>query len=353
MANEPNFEDINSYTDDTNKKKKKKKKKRNRHIILKTLICFISVILIGAGGLSLYAAHFVFSELNTTVITKDKEELGITEGTVTVENITNIALFGVDSRSTTSFSGLSDVIMILTIDEIHNTVKMSSILRDSRVYMGDDYSWTSTNYDKINHAYSYGGAEYAIKVINQNFNLDIEDYITVNFAYMADIVDYFGGVDIDITSDEAYYINVHLISGSNVSTAGGMTHLTGAQAVSFARNRTIGGDEARAERQRKVLEELILKIQETPVTDYPTMISELSYMVELSLDATEILAFTPFVAEGFEITSASFPDTDIDDAYTDIFENSASMWSYDLEAAAERMKEFIYEGAEGTEITYD
>ena len=353
MKKSKKFENLNSYTDKEDEFYMKNKKKESTgrkvgRIIAKTSICLISVIFVAAGLLSLYAANFVFAELSTKNITNNKEELGITSGTVTVEHITNIALFGVDTRYTNSFKGRSDVIMILSIDEIHNKVKLTSVLRDTRVYMGSDYNKTSTDYDKINHAYIYYGPEYAIKVLNQNFGLDIQDYVTVNFAYMADIIDYFGGVDIDITSNEAYYINIHKLSGPSVSTKGGVTHLSGVQAVSYARNRTIGGDDARAERQRKVLEKLIEKIIAKPVTEYPAMIAELSSMVELSLDVTKILAFTPFVVDGFTVEANSVPKRDEDNAYTGFFEGGASMWEYDREEAALRVQEFIYEG-EGSE----
>ena len=117
--------------------------------------------------------------------------------------ITNIALFGLDARENEDV-GRSDALMILTIDQRHGKLKITSILRDSEVNI-DGYGS-----DKITHAYAYGGPELAIKTLNQNYNLDIEDYVTVNFIQMAEIVDAFGGVEINVTDDEMTEINNNL-----------------------------------------------------------------------------------------------------------------------------------------------
>ncbi len=326
-----------------------KKKRRGIFIAIKILICFISVISISLGGLSIYAANYVFSNLTTNPITKDKEELGITEGTVSVESITNIAIFGVDSLGN-SFSGRSDTIMILTIDEIHKKVKITSILRDSRVYMGEDY-YTYSGWDKINHAYNYG-PEFALKVLNTNFGLDIQDYVTVNFNSVESIVDAMGGVEVEITSDEAYFINIMLKNSDYVPYNGGLVHLNGEQALCYSRNRTLGGDQERVRRQYDIIEALANKVLEMSATDYPGVINELSEYVELSLDVTEILSFTPFVVGGFEMESIHVPDYEFENPDQGLYENDLSMWSYDLEAAAQRINEFIYEGEEGTRLVY-
>lgn len=129
-------------------------------------------------------------------------------------------------------------------------------------------------YDKITHAYAYGGPELAIKTINQNFNLDIKNYVTVNFHQMAEIVDAFGGVDMDLTADEVYQLNQNLWTLSQESPGtvvssdyilniygemdlingpfeGGTYHLNGNQAVAYARIRHIDSDDVRASRQQE------------------------------------------------------------------------------------------------------
>ena len=174
------FQDISSYSSKQAYKKNQKKKKRTA---LKVFLSFICVILVLVGGVMIYASTVLLGDLKTTTITKDKTELGISEETKSEAGITNIALFGVDARDYDggTFAGRSDAIMVMSIDNVHHKVKLTSIMRDVRVYMGDGSPYDS-GYDKLNHAYMYGGPEQAIRTINQNFGLDIQDYVTVNFC---------------------------------------------------------------------------------------------------------------------------------------------------------------------------
>ena len=114
---------------------------------------FICVILVLVGGVMIYASTVLLGELKTTTITKDKTELGISEETKSEAGITNIALFGVDARDYDggTFAGRSDAIMVMSIDNVHHKVKLTSIMRDVRVYMGDGSPYDS-GYDKLNHA---------------------------------------------------------------------------------------------------------------------------------------------------------------------------------------------------------
>mgnify|MGYP002963054006 FL=1 len=202
------FQDISSYSSKQAYKKNQKKKKRTG---LKVFLSFICVILVLVGGVMIYASTVLLGDLKTTTITKDKTELGISEETKSEAGITNIALFGVDARDYDggTFAGRSDAIMVMSIDNVHHKVKLTSIMRDVRVYMGDGSPYDS-GYDKLNHAYMYGGPEQAIRTINQNFGLDIQDYVTVNFASMAKIVDAFGGVNIDLTEEEVEQVNINM-----------------------------------------------------------------------------------------------------------------------------------------------
>ena len=156
--------------------------------------------------------------------------------------------------------------MIFTVDNKHKKLKLTSILRDSEV------SIEGYGQDKITHAYAYGGAELAIRTINQNFNLDIEDYVTVNFIQMAEIVDAFGGTRVNISYDEAMEINKNLdmlaqesadanIQESDFIYDEGMFSSTANQAVAYARIRYLDGDDVRASRQQNVLKGLITQLE--------------------------------------------------------------------------------------------
>ena len=278
------FQDISSYSSKQAYKKNQKKKKRTG---LKVFLSFICVILVLVGGVMIYASTVLLGDLKTTTITKDKTELGISEA-----GITNIALFGVDARDYDggTFAGRSDAIMVMSIDNVHHKVKLTSIMRDVRVYMGDGSPYDS-GYDKLNHAYMYGGPEQAIRTINQNFGLDIQDYVTVNFASMAKIVDAFGGVNIDLTEDEISEINKNmyaLAAESPESMAGDVSAgegvlLNGDEAVAYGRIRAIGNDNGRVERQQEVLSALLSKASSISKLEYPSIIQQLAPLCETSL----------------------------------------------------------------------
>lgn len=345
------FEDVASFSDNAEYKKAiKAKKGRGRGLRVFVTVLSVLFILFGCG--LLYVSNYILGGLTTNAITKDKDELGILSGITTDPKITNIALFGVDSRGS-DFSGRSDAIMILTIDEVHKKVKMSSILRDIRVRMDDSYNYTDTGYDKLNHAYSFGGPEYAIKVLNQNFKLDIEDYVTVNFNRMASIVDAVGGIELTITDGERQEINKNLsdlqvnddsvtITDADQMTESGKVHLNGNQAVAYARIRNIGDDSGRAERQQNVLAAVIKKIEQMNASEYPDMIRQMSSLCETSLDVMDIMGFVPFVVGGFTIESIVIPG-DIEGYSSGIMENGGWMWTYDTDVAARHLESFIYE----------
>ena len=204
------FEDVSSYS--SSKEYKKRKKNRRGRAVLRGIAVFFCLVFILCGSGLVYVSTNLLANLTTTSIAKDNDSLGIdTENIVMDSSIKNIALFGVDSRNG-DFTGLSDVIMILSVDGVHGKLKLTSILRDSELSInGETLNGDYVNYTaKINNAYQLGGPELAIRTLNRNFGLDIREYVTVNFANMAAIVDAFGGVDMELTAEEVGAINDNL-----------------------------------------------------------------------------------------------------------------------------------------------
>lgn len=348
------FQDISSYSSKQAYKKNQKKKKRTG---LKVFLSFICVILVLVGGVMIYASTVLLGDLKTTTITKDKTELGISEETKSEAGITNIALFGVDARDYDggTFAGRSDAIMVMSIDNVHHKVKLTSIMRDVRVYMGDGSPYDS-GYDKLNHAYMYGGPEQAIRAINQNFGLDIQDYVTVNFSAMAKIVDAFGGVNIDLTEEEVEQININMrdlaatspdsIAG-DVSTyaplsAGEGVLLNGDEAVAYGRIRAIDNDNGRVERQQEVLSALLGKASSISKLEYPSIIQQLAPLCETSLTFDKMIGLAQIALTGFDIERLSIP-SDVEGYASDYCEGGGWMWTYDTDVAAQHIHEFIYE----------
>ena len=192
------------------------------------------------------------------------------------ENIINILLVGIDTRDTTLDSGLQhgDVQMILSINKDDGSVKLTSLLRDLYVTI-PGYK----NKNRINVAYARGGGQLAMRTVNKNFELNIESYVTINFYGLASIIDAIGGVDVDMTKQEAGAINTYLkkhppkydnTDGKErqpLERVAGVQHLDGVQAVMYARLRSIDNDFARTARQRHLLELLLGQIMQDMTLD--------------------------------------------------------------------------------------
>ena len=256
------------------------------------ILAIVLVIILGAvGGVYFYGNH-LFNKMEKVEI--DKDNIGITEEVEEKlsqysNSIINIALFGVDAVE--GGAGRSDSIMIATLDTVNKKLKLTSIMRDSYVAIDGHGN------DKINHAYAFGGPQLAIKTLNENFDLNIEDFASVNFETLPKIIDKIGGIELDIDEEESEYINgyiAHLNSINGTSEPSiestGLQHVSGTQALAFCRIRyTSGGDYKRTERHREVLTEIFKKIETLSATSYPSLLLEILPMVNTSLDYSEIL----------------------------------------------------------------
>ena len=250
--------------------------KRVSKIVLIIIGIIIGVFLISIGGVYIYGKH-IYNKVEKVEV--DKEEVGITEEVEEKlspynNSVINIALFGVDSYD--GSTGRSDSIIIATIDTIHKKLKLTSIMRDSYVNI------SGIGNDKINHAYAFGGPQLAIKTLNENFDLNIQDFVAVNFDSLPKIIDMLGGVTVDVTEEEVSHI-----SGIN---SAGTYNLTGAQALAYSRIRyATGGDYVRTERQRTILTKMYEKILSINPTQYTSLLNEGLSMLQTSLDYSKIL----------------------------------------------------------------
>ena len=336
----PNQEyvDIYSYSSGNGGAKNRKPKKKMKGW-KKALLTVCSVFLILAGAL-VCAGWYFLGDLNIdTTFPKSDEELGIqsTEEKVRDDSITNIALYGIDSR-THDDQGHADATMILSVDKKHNKLKLISILRDTQVQV-EGYGKA-----KITTSYWWGGAPLAIKTLNQNFDLDVRDYVRVNFDQLADVIDAVGGVEIDVTQEELEEINFHM-HGIDIYDKDlyetGMVTLNGDQAVSYARIRNIGTDAARAGRQQEVLQAILAKVQAMGVAEYPNFIKQMAPLVTTSLDYGEMISLASIMASNPTLETYTIPGEE-ENAWGGVDEG-AWVWKYDLEAAGDHIHRIIYE----------
>lgn len=245
-------------------------KKMNKKIIIPLFILILCI------GIAIIYGSQLLGKVNNVEIPKVDKELDIKEEVVEKEKpeINNILLFGLDKRSPLE-KGRSDTIMIVSLDKQHKKIKLTSIMRDTYVDI------PGRGMDKINHAYAFGGPELAIKTVNQNFDMNIRDFATVDFVGLEHIIDTLGGVEVDIKQNEVSHI-----PGSHTGTQ----ILDGKQALAYSRIRKTGnGDYERTERQRVILEKVINKGINSGVIKYPKLINTILQYVDTSLSKSEIL----------------------------------------------------------------
>ena len=289
-------------------------------------------------------------------LTKDPNELGVDESIDYPDEITNIALFGLDSRAKKQEGaeyqqGLSDSIMIISINSSTGSIKLVSVMRDSLVNV------EGHGYQKINAAYSIGGPLLAVKTLNQTYRLNIKDYAIVDFEGMVEIVDAVGGIELELTPAEIHYTNAGIeeiarvrgLKPTYVSKAGKQP-MNGLQAVSFSRIRyvpTINGtrdDYGRTERQRLVMTRLFEKALDLPLTQYPSLIRTILPYVQTSLGYDDIFKLAKVLkADGVSMQQGRIP---LDECVITGGLNVPHIGScvyYDLEYSADLLNAFFFE----------
>lgn len=201
------------------------------------------------------------------------------------KNISNYLLIGVDSRSS-SFRGLSDTIIILTIDKKNKDIRLASLLRDTLVTIpGRDKNGDGKDdYAKLNAAYSYGGASLLLKTIEQNFRLKIDKHITVNFKAFSAAINAMGGIDIELTAAEAQHIKI--------GSAAKKYTLNGHYALEYVRIRAIGTDFGRTERQRKAVRAMFEKAKTMNPAQLNSILNKVFPQVQTNMTINEFFGFT-------------------------------------------------------------
>ena len=293
-------------------KKISKKQRRKRKLIL--FIVEIIILIIVAGALYVYSKLNLFNrkELDQSKVGKNEVSK---ETQQTFEGNTTIALFGLDNRDQGVYdTGNSDVIMVMNINNDTKEVSLVSVYRDT--YLNIAGEGEEEKFRKANAAYSAGGAEQAVTMLNRNLDLDIDNYVAFDFKSVAEAIDILGGVEIDIESQaEMDYLDDYIsytseyVGGSDemIDHLGKQT-LNGVQAVSYARIRyTAGGDFKRAERQRRVLNELIKKAKDASLTELNELVSTIFPEVSTDLTQKDIISMMPVMLKYDMANSGGFP----------------------------------------------
>ena len=289
-----------------NERKKKKMNKGLKIFLIILLILFITVAGLGVAG---------YTFVNGKIGKMQKENIdttavGINEETKQeLKGYINIALLGIDSRADDyGLGNRSDCIIIASINQETNEVKLISVYRDTYVYVTES---GKERLDKITHAYSYGGAQNTLKSLNEALDLNITEFVTVNFDAVIAAVDSLGGVYIDIDSSEVNYINDYIDATSESSgvksshiTHAGNQKLDGVQAVSYSRVRyTAGGDYKRTERMRTVVEAMLSKAKTLGIGQLNSFADTILPKIRTNISSSEIWGLVPKLAS-FKVTGS-------------------------------------------------
>lgn len=279
-------EQNNKVNTHNNKKNGKTKRKKKKKMFKKILIVLILIIAIMAGGLY-FLIQDKLGKINYVDI--NDNNLSVSDS---VKGYRNIALFAVDSRDINNNQGSrSDGIIVLSINNSTKDVRLISVYRDTYVQV-EGHGLT-----KITHAYAYGGPELAIKTLNQNLDLNISEFVAVNFESVATAIDAMGGIEVEIKSYEVSEMNKYIeetaeITGrkKNLISGPGVYNLDGVQATTYGRIRQVGnGDYERTERMRTVIMKAFEKAKHTDIFTLNKMIDEILPKVQTNIKSNEII----------------------------------------------------------------
>ena len=322
---EPALKPVNGgKTPNARKKKKKKKKKMSvKKKILIIILIILVIVGIGIGIIFLIIHHYInlmnikpveesSYEIADSVVDDDitdepdspQEDIDDLENRIREnlekksddimadKDVLNVLLIGTDARSV-SERGRSDSMILVSINKKTKKVIMTSFLRD--IYL----AIPNIESTRLNHAYAYGGAHLLIDTLEENFRIKIDRYAQVNFFSFCKTVDAVGGVEIDVTQDEIYYINNYLREINRLEgraentyqvTSAGRQTLNGAQALAYSRIRYIGTDFQRTQRQRTVLEQIISKTKDMSLTELDDLLEVVLPEITTNMQESEIIS---------------------------------------------------------------
>lgn len=310
--------------------RKRKKKKIPRAAV------FFGVVLLIAVGLLIFIGYQITGD-SVDIVDQDEvdptaDEVLIGKAVQKENDVYNILLVGTDSRDPDSDMGRSDSMMLISYNKGKDKATIISFLRDCLVDI-DGYGKS-----RLGHTYAYGGVGLTINTINEQFDLDIQKYIAINFENLVNVIDELGGIQVSLTEEEAAYYREH---GMPDIQAGTVT-LSGSQALVHARNRSLDSDFGRTGRQRDVMYGIYQKILEK--RDASTLLSLINYcltQVKTNLSVGEIydLATSVLAEDNLQTQQGVVP---MDGTYQSVNYEGMAVLDLDLEANKQRIQELLY-----------
>ena len=289
---------------------------KKKHLILKILLVLIIAVLVFILTTIISFNCYIDNKLNKiNYVGINKEEITINNGINSqISTYRNIALLGLDTRDDTYNGSRSDGIMIISINESNNDVKITSVYRDTYLDIKNNNS-NNIFLDKITHAYAYGGAKLSMNALNRNLDLNITEFVAVNFSAVVEAVNSIGGISIAVDASEVKYINryidsINKITGSTSAhiKKAGTYNLDGVQALAYCRIRyTEGGDYKRTERMREVIIATFEKAKTLNVADLNNLADIILPHISTNIDKNSIRDSISKVTQYNVSQNAGFP----------------------------------------------
>lgn len=302
-----------------------KPKKSIRKIIIRILIYFlIAVIGLGTGalkyGLDIFGETFVSTpfvkaedykpidigslddvDLNGNTASSWSDgghtrvfvdpEFPIKEVAQKDKNVENILVFGVDSRGSDDIQCRADAIMIVSLNDNTKEIKLVSLMRDTGVTIEG-----RSSLDKLGHSYAYGGVGLLINTINDNYGMDIQRFVMLDFNSSSQVIEQIGGIELEVKSQEVKYANINIdeqnaLFGTNVAylTHEGYQTLSGVQAVAWARIRYSDSDFVRTSRQRTLVYALMQKVSSLGRMEQLAVLEDIAGLFETNMNSIDLV----------------------------------------------------------------
>lgn len=271
-------------------------------------------------------------------VTVTQDELAVTSGLD--PDWMNILLAGSDSRGGSGYSR-TDAMIILSINTATGEIKMTSVMRDI---------WTpmhGRSPQKINACTVFGGPTLAMRTLNEDFAMNIEDYVLIDMQAIEKVIDLIGGVEIEITEREYYALRTSTNATDSAlitpPDSWGLVTLTGEQALAYSRIRSIDNDYERTARQRRVLTAIAKHIGELSLIDLTSLAVQCLEYVETDLDLGKIISLAR-VAMSADLGTIEEFRLPVEGTYTSGIMPENKLWVIqpDFEANAEALHAFIY-----------
>ena len=292
--------------------RKKKNKKLGLILLGEVLVLLILAVVFGW--------YYINSKLDVVVDStnaEEKEKIDVSDAVTEVmtEKYKTIALFGLDTREggdmNKAGTAHSDAIIIASINNETKEVKLASVYRDCFLEIAKSGAGTQ----KVTHAYILGGPTCSVETLNKNLDLNITDYVSVDFAALTKAIDALGGVTINVKSKELNNLNHNIqeqVQVTGIQSDGvwsdGEQLLNGTQATAYARIRKVGnGDFERTQRQRAVITAMIKKAKESDIVTLNKVLEEIVPLIATNLTKNEILSLAKNMFD-YELTdNIGFP----------------------------------------------